>query len=317
MAFLSEVIMRRIAKRGLLIAFLAFAILVLPGRMMAAPSAPVLVDAQWRTGEIEVSWTGAQPGTTMFLYTTTHKDAGEFTLHDVWPVYTSIGSYITKYIENGQTVWYYVRLYDPDTQEWSPPSNTYKITPPITAFIINWPEMFADITATIMDANQQLKDHLDGLFTPSDQAMSDLVGALNNLKNALGAGSASNAGGQLQSGLNGLQPGMHPPIGVDDGDGTFTGGKTGGNMPFTPGNNSGGGLNLQGPNPDSGTSNELTIRIPYGVDMQGNLLYVKILTDEQLEKMKWLNLARNIAGSIIFIMFAFWLVYRFSPQLKS
>lgn len=315
MAFRREVI-RRAAKRGLIISVLAF--LLLPVVVVhAAPPAPVLVDAKWRTGEIEVAWEGAVPGMTMFLYTGTYAKDGDYTLHDAWVVQTVDGSYVTRFLENGQTVWYYVRLYDPVNDVWGPTSNIYKITPPITAFIINWPEMFGELSGKMQEMNDDLKDHLDGLFTPSDQAMNDLANAIDGLKDALGAGAASSAGGALQSGLGGLQPGMHNPIGVDDGNGTYTGGSSGGNLPFTPGNNSGGGLNLQGPNPDSGTSNALTMRIPYGVDMQGNLLYVKILTDEQLEKMKWLNLARNIAGAIIFIMFAFWLVTRFSPQLKS
>lgn len=315
MAFRREV-MRRVVKRGLILSVLAF--LLLPAVVVnAALPTPILVDSKWRTGEIEVAWENAMPGKTMFLYTATYAKDGDYTLHDVWVPATSEGSYITQFLENGQTIWYYVRQYDSATDEWGPMSNIYKITPPITAFIINWPEMFGELAEKMQEMNDDLKDHLDGLFTPSDQAMNDLSNAVDGLKNALGAGAASEAGGALQSGLGGLQPGMHNPIGVDDGNGTYTGGNTGGNLPFTPGSNSGGGIELEGPNPDSGTSNALTIRIPYGVDMQGNLLYVKILTDEQLEKMKWLNLARNIAGAIIFIMFAFWLVARFSPQLKS
>lgn len=306
--------------------FLAFFFLNIVS-VEAAPSRPIITESDWRTGELEVCWTGvtdAKLGYAMRLYIATNASDGNFELYESWPIYEgdSEGCHISKYHFNGQSIWYYVQIHDVINDEFSPKSNTYKQTPPITAYIINWPDMFKDLVDAINNANKNLTDHLDNLFTPSDQAMKDLQDAIDGLKDAVGAGSANNAGGQIQNGLDDIQSGMKPPIGVDDGNGTFTGGSSGSNLPYpnqtvpVP-NGNGSSTDLEFPNPDSGTSNELTLRIPYGIDMQGNLIYMQLFTNEQMEKMKWLNLIRGIAGAIIFIMFGMWLVSRFSPQLKS
>lgn len=314
MAFRREVIKKGV-KRGLFMTVLAF-LFVAPNLSSAAPAKPVILESNWRTGEIEVCYTNVTPGNAIYLYTAKWDNPGAYTEHDIWIAQESTECRVSMYYENGQTIWFYIKQMNANL-EFSDPSNKGKITPPITAFIINWPDMFKDLTDKLTELNNDLKDHLDGLATPSDRAISDLQNAIEGLKGALGVGQASGAGGSLQNGFDGLQPGMHPPIGVDDGNGTFTGGKTGGQMPFDPDNNSGGGMDLQGPNPDSGSSNELTVRIPYGVDMNGDFLYLQFLTDEQLEKIKWLNLLRNVAGAIIFILFGVWLTSRFAPQLKS
>lgn len=174
--------------------------------------------------------------------------------------------------------------------------------------------MFSDLVNALQAMNQDLMEHLDGLMTPSQSAMDDLRDSIDGLKDALGVGSAVGAGNQLSTGLDGISNGLAPPIVNDDGDGTYTGGKTGSNLPFP---NQPGNSGLISPNLDSGTDTVLTMRIPYGVDMQGNLLYVKLFTEEQMEKMKWLGLLRTLAAATIYIIFAFWLVTRFSPQLKS
>jgi len=258
----------------------------------------------------------------MTLYTATYSKDGAYTAHDSWMVESSSGSYITQFLENGQTVWYYVKLYDPVADEWSPSSNIQKQTPPITAYIINWPDMLKDLADAIAESDQRMQDFIEDMATPSDDAIDDLKNAIDELKNAVGAGQASGTGTGLVNGLNNAQGGMRPGL-TDDGNGTFTGGSTGGQLPSTSqpggagGNNGPGGMNLNAPNPDSGTDGEMTFRIPYGVGLDGKLLYVKIFTQEQMEKLKWMGLLRTIFAAIIYIIFGVWLVSRFSPTLKS
>lgn len=305
------------------IVILLLAFFLLPALSVdAAPSRPIVTTSDWRTGELEVCWTGvtdARTGYAMRLYVATHETDGAYELYESWPIYEGdeAGCYISKYHFNGQSIWYYVQVHDVLTGEVSERSNIYKQTPPITAYIINWPDMFKDLIDALEKSNKDMQDFLEGLVTPSDQAMQDLQDAINGLKDAVGAGQAGNSGNQIQDGFDGVQNGMRPPIGVDDGDGTFTGGNSGSNLPSDNQTIGDGDLNLNVPNPDSGTPNEMTIRIPYMVDMQGQLVYMQLFTDEQMEKMKWLNLIRTLAGAIIFIMFGIWLVSRFSPQLKS
>lgn len=307
-----------------MIVILLLAFFLLPTLSVeAAPTRPILQETDWRTGELQICWIGtdtAATGQVMRLWIATHASDGQYELYESWPIYEGDqeGCRIVKYLENGQSVWYYVDILDTLTGEKSPQSNALKQTPPITAFIINWPDMFKDLIDALQKMNDDMKDYFNDLLTPSDQAMQDMQDALNNLANSVGAGQAGNAGNQMQNGFNDVQNGMRPPIGVDDGNGTFTGGSTGSNLPSDNQDHSNGnGMDLVAPNPDSGTDNEMTIRIPYMVDMRGELVYLKILTDEQMEKMKWLNLIRTIAAAIIFIMFGIWLVSRFSPQLKS
>lgn len=273
----------------------------------AAAPAPRLLETDWRTGEIEVKYTGATQGYMMVLYAATHESEGDFQPIDSWTIKESEESHITSYLENGQSIWYFVRMVNPaDTSEYVT-SNRLKQTPPITAFIINWPDMLKDLDAMINNA-------IEKAMTPSQQAQDNLKDALDNLKDAVGAGSGSNAGNQMQDAINQGQNGMSPPIVKDDGNGTYTGGSTGGKLPQDPTTGSGG---LSYPNPDSGTATEMTIRFPYGVDMQGNLLYVQIFTKEQMEKMKWWDVVRTLAGVTVWIAFAVWLVQRFTPQLKA
>jgi hypothetical protein len=271
----------------------------------AAVSAPRLQETDWRTGEIEVKYTGATPGYMMTLYAATYESEGAFQPIDSWTIKESEESHITSYLENGQSIWFYVRQVDPASLEYTT-SQRLKQTPPITAFIINWPDMLKDLDTMINNA-------LEKAMTPSQDAQDRLKDAVDAMKNAIGAGSAGNAGSQMQDAINQGQNGMSPPIVKDDGNGTYTGGSTGGKLPQNPTTGDGG---LTYPNPDSGTATEMTIRFPYGVDMKGNLLYVQIFTKEQMEKMKWWDVVRTLAGVTVWIAFAVWLVQRFTPQLK-
>lgn len=245
-------------------------------------------------------------------------DEESFGVHDVFIAPSDSGCKEIPYFENGQTVWYYIEQTNPNTGESSNKSNTYRSTPPITAYIINWPDILQDLK----DLNNELIKAIEGLFKPSDQAMSDLQDSINDLKDALGVSSAEQVGNDLTSGLESTIGGLSPAGIVDDGNGTFTGGSTGGQLPFpnqTIGDGSGGagGISLESPNPDSGTDTELTMRIPIGINLDGSLYYIKLFTKEQMEKMKWLGLIRTLAAATMYILFAIWLVSRFAPQLKS
>lgn len=295
--------------RGLSLAVLAF--FILSSETYAAPPAPSLGETDWRTGEIDICWSGVTPGNTIILYTK-RWDQPSFVAHSSWVAETVIGCRVVGDFQNSQSIWHYIVQVDEAGEE-SEPSTIEKQTPPITAYIVNWPSMLEDLLAAMREMNESLKAHLDKLMTPSESSMEGLLDAVNNLKNALGVGSVDRAGNQMVNELDDVIRGLKPPVVEDDGDGTFTGGKTGGELPFnkTPHGD------LIGPDPDSGTDTELTIRIPYTVDMQGNLLYMKLFTEEQLEKMKWLGLMRTLAVAVIYIFFGIWLVSRFAPQLKS
>lgn len=285
--------------------------------VMAAPAAPKLLEADWRTGEINVCYSGVTPGNVVYVYAAKWDKPFDYVPVDFWVSEVAEGCHVTKFFENGQSVWYYIKQMDDDLQ-FSPASNSYKQTPPITAYIINWPDMMSDLMNGMKDLNDALIESLENLAKPSDSAMNDLKDAIDGLKNAVGAGQVGQIGGGLNNGLDGIKNGLNPPAVVDDGNGTYTGGNTGGQLPSKPitGAPIGGGDGLEYNDPNSGTSNDLTFSLPYGVDMQGNLLYVKILTNEQLEKMKWLAVVRTLAEATLYILFAFWLVTRFSPQMK-
>lgn len=275
---------------------------------VSAATALRLLETDWRTGEIEIKYEGATPGEMIIVYGKTYRDGDDaaFKPMDSFMVQSESGSHITSYLENGQSIWYYIATYDPMTNKQTGLSNRLKQTPPITAYIINWPDMLADLDSMI---NNAIKD----AATPSDKAINDLKDALDKLKDATGANSAGNTAGAIQDAINQGQQGMSQPIVNDDGNGTYSGGSTGGKLPGQP---TTGDSGLEYPNPDSGTDTEMTMRIPYGVDMQGNLLYVKLFTKEQMEKMKWLDVIRKLAAATIWVMFAIWLVQRFTPQLK-
>lgn len=294
------------SRRWVLTALVVFLLLTPLNNIYAASATPSLklLETEWRTGELEISYENAIQGYTMVVFAATHESEGAFQEIDRFTASGSEGRHITSYLENGQSIWYYVMMISPEGEQVR--SNRLKQTPPITAFIINWPDMLKDL-------DQMINNALENVMKPSDQAINDLNNAINNLANAVGAGSANNAGNAMQDAINQGQSGMKNPIVNDDGNGTFTGGSTGGNLPQ---DNTTGDSGLKYPDPASGTPTELTVCLPYGVDMQGNLLKACIFTKEQMEKMKWLDTLRTLCGATIWVMFAIWLIQRFTPQLK-
>lgn len=273
-----------------------------------------LGEADWRTGEIEINYKGATQGYTIMVYAATYDSQGAYDLIDAFTATADEGKHIVQFRNNGQTIWYYAREVNPATGEQGVRTNIQKQTPPITAYIINWPDMLRDLDKSINDA-------LEKAMKPSPGAVNDLKDAADKLKDSIGGGQAANAGDAIKDAINEGQSGMRDPM-KDDGRGTFSGGDTGGQLPNKPTTGpslpgGSGGPGLQYPNPDSGTAIEMTIRIPYGMDMQGNLMYIQLFTQEQMDKMKWLGLARTLMVATIWLIFGFWLVQRFSPQLKS
>lgn len=299
--------------RGVVLTLLAFFSLAHFTAFAEPPPKPVLTETKWRTGEIEICWANVKAGNMLTLYLRTFKQT-TYIAHDSWIAETSAGCYMTQFYENGQTVWHYVKAYDQDTDTWSEASEEARQTPPITAYIVNWPDMFNQLTDLMTGLNDDMKNHLDKLFTPSDQAVNDLKNAVDGLKNSVGVGTVNQIGNDLQTALQGAQNGMRPPAVTDDGVGTYTGGSTGGKLPFEPKTN---GMGLSAPDPDSGEETEYTIRFPYMVDMQGQLKYFKIFTKEQMEKIKWFGFLREIAGNVIWVMSGFYMLRRFAPQFKA
>lgn len=293
-------------RRRVLAALFVFLLLTpLTNIHAAEPAKLILNETDWRTGEIEIDYEGAIQGYTIEVYAATFRSDGAYEKIDSFVAAAEKGSHISRYLENGQSVWYFIAMVGPDGQRVAK-SNEQKQTPPITAFIINWPDMLKDL-------DKMLNDAIEKAMKPSQDAQDGLKDALDGLKDAVGGNSANNAGNQLQDAINQGQGGMKPPIVHDDGNGTYTGGNTGGKLPQDPTTGEGG---LQYPNPNSGTPTEMTVCLPYGVDMQGNLLKACIFTKEQMEKMKWLDVIRKLCGATIWVMFAVWLVQRFTPQMK-
>lgn len=309
-------------KRGLLTAVFAF--FILTSSVSAAPAAPVLGQTDWRTGEIETCWSGVTPNNTIILYAKTYSNPSYHAV-DSWTAPTESGCYISKPFENGQTVWHYIVQVDPNTGEVSPSSNEGKQTPPITAYIINWPDMFNDLKGALQDMFNNLNNHLDQLFTPSQPAIDGLKNAVNNLQDKIGAGQAISTGTDIQNSINNVQNNLYPPGIQDDGTSTFTGGPGGaklpqGNISLTPPNGSGGTGpvgTLSAPNCDDGTDTPLTVEFPIGMKPDGTLLKCKIATQEQFDKYPWLRLVRDCASAALWILFGIWLVQRFAPSFKT
>lgn len=306
-------------RRSLVLACVLFVIVgLLPMRVGAAVDKPIVLETEWRTGEIHVSYTGVPAGYVVGFYGATHETPDDYRQLDLW-VEDGTGSHTVKFLENGQTVWFYLVAIHPITGETSPTSNAFRQTPPLTAYIINWPDMFADMTGmnqaiidAINGANQSLKDHIaaenqalkdfaQSLVTPSQSSMDNMKSAVDNLKNAVGVGAAETAAGQLTAGFNDIANNGLPKIVQDDGIGTYTGGSTPGQLP-----------------PLVGTANEATWCITYGVNaFNGNEpLKACLFTDEQMEKMKWWSVVYDAISVVPWILLGVWVVQRFTPQFK-
>jgi hypothetical protein len=294
-------------KIGLLTTVLFFLITT---SVFANPSAPTVTETKWETGSLNVCYEGVTPGYTIILYSTNYKTGDSYTARDTWTASSGTECHMSLYFENGQTVWYYIVQVEPDTGLISPQSNITRQTPPITAFIINWQDMLKDLQAEF----QKINDSINNQLKPSDGAVQDLQDAVDGLKDAVGAGEAEKIGSDIKNGLDSGQGGMKPPAVTDDGNGTYTGGSGGFHLPNIGTKTD--DLGLVSPKTCEGTDNDVSFSIPYGVDFQGNMLCVKLFTQEQLDKMKWLGLVRTLASATLWIMFGMWIVQRFTPIMK-
>jgi hypothetical protein len=298
------------------VVFVLAAVLLIPTRAGAEVARPTIVESVWATGQVEVYYTGVTPGHKVMFFGTTYRTAGVFDKMAEW-IDDGSGQHTVKFLENGQTVWFYILVQDPATGDISYQSNETRVTPPITAYVINWPEMKSDlgslndalkdavkgigdqISNAITTANNDMKNFIQVTVTPSTPAMDDVAAAVDELKNAIGAGSAAQTGTGLKSGFENIGNSGKPPIAHDDGQGTFTGGSSPGTLP-----------------PLIGTSNEATWCFQYTVDMSGNPVKACLFTNEQMEKLKWWKVIYDVISVVPWILFAVWVVQRFTPQFK-
>jgi len=81
--------------------------LLLSSVAFALPDKVTITPTNWRTGEIEVCYMGADMGNLLLLYTKTY-DEFDFTVRQTYEVTAPTGCFISPYFENGQSIWYYL-----------------------------------------------------------------------------------------------------------------------------------------------------------------------------------------------------------------
>jgi hypothetical protein len=270
----------------------------------AYTTAPNIQPKEWRTGEIEYCWTGLVSGDALVMYTRNYDELN-FSMRSYYNVPSSAGCHVVPYFENGQTIWYY--FHSIQSGEMSPATITFKQSPPVTAYIVNLPE-FLD---TFEPSLNELNETLENTFKPSIASQTNLMNAIQNISNSLGVNALEQKMLDIKSHIDNSKASLTTPF-SDDGVGTFTGGSTGNELPFNKVTKD--GLNTYDLN--SGTNNVLTFSLPLTKDTNGNWINMKLFTNEQLDKMKWLALARDIAVAVLYIMFAIFLLNRFSPTFK-
>lgn len=273
----------------------------------ATPDTPIITGSDWQTGSIQVNYSNVVQGDIVKFYGATYKDPNNFIVLESW-VDDGSGTHTVKWLENGQTVWFYLTVVDAAVTSESAPSNQVRQTPPITAYIINWPEMFGDMQGlfdsleqTIRDGNEGLKDFAKSLVTPSQPAMDGVKQAVEDLKSSIGATAAEDAADKLKTGLDGISNNGSPKIVTDDGVGTFTGGATPDSLP-----------------PLIGTANESTWCVVLAYNpFQGNApIQACLFNDETMEKLKWWSVVYDVISVIPWILLGVWVVQRFTPQFK-
>lgn len=317
----------KVARRGEMISgairrvsiFSVLAFFIYANMVFADVQRPRISESEWRTGGLVIEIYDLIPGALVTVELS--EDRKSWFVVEQFVAEGNTFSTIVDGLENGQT--YYIRAYQTIDGETSAYSISRQ-TPPLTVFVINWPEIqafFGELLQSLRGAIEQLDDsinsHLDGLFTPSPGAIADLQDAINDLRDAIGVGQVGQIGSDLQNGIGNVGGNLKPPIVTDDGQNTYTGGPSGSAPPFSMNPPSGNGMNLEYPNLDSGTDTDLSFRFPITKDMSGNWIYVKLFTKEQMEKYMWLDLIRNLAIAAMWILFAIWIVTRFTPQFKS
>lgn len=294
------------AQRAVALALFFAVCLMVFSPLSASAAGLTLVETEWRTGEIEVKYEGAISGQTIMVYAATYDSHGSYDLVDAFTANGESGSHIVQFRENGQTIWYYVRAADPATGEQGTRTNIQKQTPPITAYIINWPEMkdsFQSMSDSVKDsvdkANDDIKNKMDDLAKPSPAAQDNMKNALDNLKDAIGVPKAEDAGKDLKDALDDIADGGSNPISNDDGKGTFSGGENPDELP-----------------PLQGTQTEASFSVPITYDQNGQLIWVTLFSQEQMEKLKWWAVVYKAIEVIPWVMLVVWLVQRFTPQFK-
>lgn len=274
------------------LAGLALILFILPSGAGAVPLAPINVTSEWTTGGFNVNYSGVEIGALVKVYYRYdyNKEEMPFEVVNTFVAITSNGTFKVQGLPNGTT--YYWAITQTVEGVESEKSNIFSGTPPFTTFIINWPEILIDINDAIVNA-------LEGVFSPSNAAIDNLTASIDSLKDALGVNAVTGAGNQLVTGFDNAKNNLKSPVVTDDGIGTFTGGGSPNDLPDL-----------------NGTMNDLSWKVPITKLPNGEFFYVTLFSDEQLEKLKWWAVVKDLVGITIFITFGFWVVVRFTPAFK-
>ncbi len=278
----------------------------------ASTLTPVLLSSDRQTGELTVCYENVPIGKTVYLYERKYSESNIINSR-TWVHDGSSCKTFSPY-ENGQTVFYYIRYLDGTL---SPPSNTLKQTPPITSIITNFDELTAilrtyvdEIIAAITALNDNLTSFFESMVYPSDSSLEDLTVAITDLKNALGINEIITKNVDITNSIDTLIPGLESPF-LDDGIGTFTGGANPNDSPFNSITST-----YNYPDISSGTDTPISFTVPITLLPDGSFMELKIFSEEQLEKFKWLGLIRDLIVALMWISFAVFIIVRFTPTFK-
>ena len=314
MAIVSEITTNWMSQKKRIILILSAFLFLSSLNTFATTPDPVLLSSTRETGELTVCYSNVPIGATVLFFESTY-DLTTWTNTRSW--YHSGQSCMTlSPYENGQTVHYYIR-YRVGSDSVSNQSNRLKQTPPTTTFVTNFSEILSPLTDLfneLIEAVNNLDVTLEESFTdivyPSDEALNDLSNSIDDLKDALGVSELNEIGNQINDDLENAQSGMTPPF-INDGINTFTGGN-----PLVPvyTNKSFSGLTV--PDLESGTDTPLSFVVPITKLPDGSYFNIKIFTEEQLDKLKWLGVVREILIAMLWIGFAIFIIVRFTPAFK-
>jgi hypothetical protein len=213
-------------------------------------------------------------------------------------------------------VFYYIR-YKLGLDPFSNQSNRLKQTPPETTIVTNFleildplTEFFNELIESVNAINTTLNEFFTDLIFPSNESIENLTDAITDLKDSLGISALNETANSLKDDLNNSQSGMSPAF-ENDGINTFSGGDS--SVPLYS-NKSFAGLNV--PDLESGTDTPLSFVVPITQLPDGSMFNIKLFTAEQLERLKWLGLIREILIAMLWIGFAIFVIVRFTPTFK-
>ncbi|HEY0827109.1 MAG TPA: hypothetical protein VGE40_03365 [Bacilli bacterium] len=263
-----------------------------------APDPPTQIGSAWKTGGFNVGYQNVTVGALVKVYFRYDWEISNmsWTVISSFTAPASSGTFVQNGLPNGTT--YSWRITQTIDGEESEPSNEFSGTPPYTVFVINWPEMLADIQNTFNNSDQTIINTLNSLFTPSSTAITNLQDSITNIKNAIGIGQVETIGTDIITGIDDIKDELNPPLPVE------------GSNPY------GGGIAPNTLPPLIGTMNDLSWCVDITHKWNGDPFQICLFTDEQLEKLGWWSIVRNLLNSAIYITFVVWVVSRFTPAFK-